>query len=154
MNAPSLRAPLVAAEIIARMGAQKLQNLFDRGLALRGSGIDIDRSSGGVAVVDVGKHRLRHFFRGKDVIGHARVDRASRHAVEFRGLGGLHQAHAAFGSDLLQSLGAVASGSGEHDRDRPFAMLDGNRAEEHVDRMTLATRYGRLGHAQFAAMHA
>ena len=72
VNAPSLRAPLVAAEIVPGAGAQKLQNLLQRRLALlRRSSLGLGRS-GEVVMADVTKHGLRHRLRRKDMIGHAR----------------------------------------------------------------------------------
>jgi hypothetical protein len=87
------------------------------------------------------------------VIGHIRSDRASRHAVEFRGLRRLHQAHAALCPDLLQSIGAVASGSGEHDGNRPFVLIRGKRLEQHIDRMAVTAGVRRFGHLQPAVAH-
>ena len=92
------------------------------------------------------------------MVGHVRRNRASRHAVEFRGLGRLYQTHAALRPDLLQAVGAVAAGSGEHDGDGPFAPVGGQRAKQHIDRMAMAPGFRRLGHvkpavAEFSARY-
>jgi hypothetical protein len=50
--------------------------------------------------------------------------------------------------DLLQAVGAVAAGSGEHDGDGPFAPVGGQRTKQHIDRMAMAPRFRRLGHVQ------
>ena len=99
---------------------------------------------------DVAQQRLRHLLGRENLIGDPRRDRAARHAVELCAFQILDQRHAASRLDLSEAVGAVVSGSGEDDADRPFLAVLRQGLEEDVDRVAVAARLGRYGEAQRA----
>ncbi len=67
-----------------------------------------------------------------------------------RDFGFLGHDHAALALDRPHAQGAVAAGAGEHDADRPLALVLRQRAEEEVDRQALAARRRGLEQVQLA----
>nr|WP_246806116.1 MULTISPECIES: hypothetical protein [unclassified Ensifer] len=142
MDTPPQCVALVVAEIVPVSSVHDLQNLFDRRFPVRAVGLYLG-GIGNVAMVDVGDQGRGHSVRRKNVVGKTGSDRAPRHAIEFGRLRRLYQAHAAFGSDVLQAFGAVAPCPGKHDRDRTLALLRGDRGKQQVDGMPLPARLRR-----------
>ena len=96
---------------------------------------------------DIAQQSLRHLLGRENLIGDPRRDRAARHAVELCAFQILDQRHAASRLDLSEAVGAVVSGSGEDDADRPFLAVLRQGLEEDIDRVALAARLGGYGEA-------
>jgi len=95
------------------------------------------------------EHRLGHPLRGQDLIDGPGSDRAARHPVVLRGGRVLRDRHPAPGLDRLEAEGAVRSGAGQDDADRPLLRVRGQAAQKEVDRHADAAgldgRYQRQG---------
>ncbi len=93
---------------------------------------------------DVGHELGRHLGGRKHVVHQPGGNGALRHAVVFGRFGVLCHRHAALAFDRAYPLRAVAARAGEHDADRAFMLVLGERAEEEVDRQAMAARRGRF----------
>ena len=109
---------------MAGAGAHHCQDLINQMLRTR-IGRLATFGLGNVFVAEILPQNGGHRFGGKDVVGHASGNRATRHAVEFCGLGILHQDQPARRAHLFQPVGPIAARSRQHNCDDPFALISG-----------------------------
>ena len=137
------RAGLVLGKIVPGLGTQQNKDFFQRVLVERRR----DGGRPGRSAKRMGhiSHELgRHFGRCELVIHHAGVQGAARHAVKFAGVGILHHDHATLGLYGPHAQSSVATGTGEHDTNRPLALVLRQGAEQKVNRQAMAARRGGL----------
>ena len=152
LNAPPDGAFLVEREVVPGATAQLQQYLVDAGENLLGHNRWHGNSIGRLA-----RHfeqRRWHLFDWQDVGGKAGGDGALRHAVVFRAGGFLHHADAASTQDGAQAQRAVGGGARKDDADGALALVFGQRAQEAVDRHTLAAYHFGHRELQQAAQYA
>ena len=142
------RALLVAGEVVAGVGTQKNKDLFERG-----SRFPLSRTmllAGCRGVREILDQLGGKLLRRRDVIRHARVDRAAGHAVILGRGGVLHHYHPEGLLDGPQTQRAVAPHARENDPDGFFLLVRGQMPEEEVDRHPLAPGRDRFEHLEFA----
>ncbi len=141
--------PLVLGKVMTGLGAQQQEDLLQRVLGLGGWGRDrmgrLSERVGGVSDELGG-----HLGGRQHVIHQAGGDGAAGHAVILGGFGVLSHHHAALALDRPHPQGAVAARAREHDADGPLMLVQGQGAEEEVDRQTAEARCGRFQQLQRA----
>jgi hypothetical protein len=93
----------------------------------------------------------RHLARRGDVIDHAGLARAARHAVEIRALFILAEHEPAGVVDVADTAGTVTTGTRQHDPNRARPHVLGQGAEENVDRQGERLRLALVTQQQSAA---
>ena len=143
LDPPPDRVRLVEGEVMARMGTEEHEDLFQHPLGFGGRhGFEVKMSAEGARrIID---ELGRHLGRRQHVVHQTGGDGAPGHAVVFGGFGVLGHDHPPLPLDGPHPQGAVAPRAGEDDADRPLQLVLGEGAEEEVDGEALAPRRGGL----------
>ena len=140
--------PLVKRKVVARVGAQQDDHLFQGALRLVFQHCFRPRDERGA--LQIGDDLLRQFLRRGHDVRQPGVDGAARHAVEFGRGRLLHQHHAGFFLDGPQPQRAVGTHAREDHADAVLLPVLRQRAEEKIDRQAQPARRGRLEQVQDA----
>ena len=147
LDAAAYGAFLVQREIVSGAGTQQHQYpVHATGLAWGGLRFFLLDAQ----VPRIAQQPVRHFLHRQDIGGVARLYRADRHAVVFRGSRVLHQRNAARTLNGAQPQRAVGTGAGQDNADSVFPLIFGQRAQEGVDYHALSARHIRRAQVQFA----
>jgi hypothetical protein len=132
-------ALLVLREVMAGAVAQQDADLAQRVLGLGVAGMARCRPLA-EGMGDIVQEMGRHLRRRQHEIGQPGGDDTARHGVIGRRLGRLGHDQSALALDRPRPQGAVAAGAREQDTDRPFVLIERQRAEEEIDRQPQSLR--------------
>ena len=142
------RVPFVKSKVVARVGAQQNDHLFQRALRL----VFQHRFRPGEerGALQIGEDFPRQLFRPGHDIRQPRVNRAARHGVEFGRRRLLHQHHAGFFLDGAQPQRAIRAHAGKNHAHAVLLLILRQRAEEKINRQPHPAHGGRLEQVQDA----